>query len=89
MFVLVLHFATLPEQWLSPVHWTHAVPPEQCLLDVAQLLEQPPQWASVLRSSQVVPPQVSWPVGQPVAHDVVSAQAYGLHDRLAGVGVPQ
>jgi len=54
-----------------------------------QLLEQFPQWASVLRATQVLPPQVSWPVGQPVAHDVVSAQVYGLQDRLAGVGVPQ
>lgn len=87
--MLVLHFGVVPEQWLSPVHWTQVLPPEQCLLAVVQLLEQVPQWVSVLRGTHELPPQVSWPVEQPVAHVVVSAQVYGLQVRLAGVGVPQ
>ena len=35
---------------------------------------------SVSRGTQEVPPQVSWPLGQSVAHDVASLQVKELQD---------
>lgn len=87
--VPVLHAGVAPEQLLFPVHWTQVVPPEQIDLGAVHTLVQLPQWAAVSRATQVLPPQVSCPEGQPVAHDVASAHAYGAQVLVAGDAAAQ